>query len=147
MAQKVLRPVNCMSAPCCWRYEGEPPSQLPKLLRLSWDTGLYHLGLETLQLVQGYAHKVTGPLRDEIVEVLSGFETNNLFLNTQLVETRMAYDLLEPAIDAESVTKEIESIIEGEDSQEIREWAYSAISKQFEDVFQGAYYTAIRELL
>ncbi|WP_139077091.1 hypothetical protein [Candidatus Nitrospira nitrificans] len=86
-------------------------------------------------------------MRDEIVEVLSGFETNNLFLNTQLVETRMAYDLLEPAIDAESVTKEIESIIEGEDSQEIREWAYSAISKQFEDVFQGAYYTAIRELL
>lgn len=136
---------------CClllrrWHWKGEPPSYLPKLLRLSWCTGLYHLQLQALQLVQGYAHEITGPLRDEIVEVLSGFETNNLFLNTQLVETSMAYDLIEPTVDAESAAKEIYEIITAVDTQQAREWAYSATSKQFEDVFQGAYYTAIREL-
>ncbi|MDF0676341.1 MAG: NERD domain-containing protein [Nitrospira sp.] len=136
---------------CClllrrWHWKGEPPSYLPKLLRLSWCTELYHLQLQALQFVQGCAHETIGPLRDEIVEVLSGFETNNLFLNTQLVETSMAYDLIEPTVDAESAAKEIDEIITAVDTQQAREWAYSAISKQFEDVFQGAYYTAIREL-
>lgn len=128
------------------RYEGEPPSYLPKLLRLSWGTGLYHLRLETLQLVHGYAGKLRGLLRDEIVEILSGFETNNLFLNTQLVETSMAYDLIEPVIDAERVIQEIDSILRAEDTQETREMAYGVINNQFEDVFQGAYFSAIREL-
>ena len=129
-----------------WKWESEPPSHLPKLLRLSWHTKLYHLRLEALQLVQGYAHTITGPLRDEIVDVLSGFETNNLFLNTQLVETSMAYDLIESPINTEGAAREIDEIIRADDTQQTREWAYSAISKQFEDVFQGAYYTAIREL-
>ncbi len=128
------------------RHQDGPPSNLPRLLRLSWGTGLYHLRLEVLQLVQGYAHTVTGPLRDEIVEVLSDFETNNLFLNTQLVETSMAYNLIEPVIDATSASLEIDEIIRADDTPETREWAYSAINKQFEDVFQGAYWIAIREL-
>ena len=128
------------------RHQDGLPINLPTLLRLSWGTGLYHLRLETLQLVQGYAHKVTGSLRDEIVEVLSGFETNNLFLNTQLVETSMAYDLMEPVIDATGASLEIDEIIRADDIQETREWAYAAITKQFEDVFQGAYFSAIREL-
>jgi len=128
------------------RHEGDPPTQLPKLLRLSWGTGLYHLRLEALQLVQGYAHRITAPLRDEIVQVLSRFKTNNLFLNTQLVETSMAYDLIESPIDAEGAAEEIQRIIQTEDTKETREWAYAVITKQFEDVFQGAYFSAIREL-
>ena len=128
------------------RYKGDPPSHLPKLLKLSWGTGLYHLRLEILQLVGGYADRMTAPLRDEIVEVLSELKTNNIFLNTQLIETSMAYDLIEPAIDAEGAAQEIDGIIRTDDTQETREWAYSAITKQFEDVFQGAYYSAIRDL-
>jgi hypothetical protein len=128
------------------RYNGDPPSYLPKLLRLSWDTGIYHVSLETLQLVQGYAHKMTAPLRDEIVQVLTGLEANNVFLNTQLIETSMAYDLIEPMIDAEGVAEEIQGIIRAEDTSDTRESAYSAITKQFEEVFQDAYFSAIREL-
>lgn len=128
------------------RYKGDPPSHLPKLLMLSWGTGLYHLRLEVLQLVGGYADRATAPLRNEIVEVLSGFKTNNLFLNTQLVETSMAYDLIESPINTEGAVREIDEIIRADDTQQTREWAYSAITKQFEDVFQGAYFSAIREL-
>ncbi len=136
---------------CClllrrWRWKGVPPSYLPKLLRLSWCTELYHLQLQALQLVQGYAYEITGPLRVEIIEVLSGFETNSLFLNTQLVETSLAYDLIESPINTEGAAREIDEIVRADDTQQTREWAYSAISKQFEDVLQGAYYTAIREL-
>lgn len=89
---------------------------------------------------------MTAPLRDEIVEVLSGLKTNHLFLNSQLVETSMAYDLIEPPIDAEAAAQEIAGIIRAEDTQEARNKAYSAIANQFEDVFQGAYFSAIREL-
>lgn len=128
------------------RHEGDVPSHLPMLLRLAWSTGLYHLRLATLQLVQGYAHKMIGPLRDEIVEILSGLKTNNLFLNTQLVETSMAYDLIESPIDAEGAAQEIDGIIRAGDTQEIRELAYSLINMQFEDVFEGAYCSAIHEL-
>jgi hypothetical protein len=85
-------------------------------------------------------------LRDEIVEVLSGLKTNHLFLNSALVDTCMAYDLIESPIDAGGAAEEIQGIIQAEDTKETREWAYAAISKQFEDVFQGAYYEAIREL-
>lgn len=128
------------------RCKSEPPNHLPKLLRKCWRTGIYHLRLEILQLIQGYAHNITGPLRDEIVGILSGLETKNLFLSTQLVETSMAYDLIEPPIDAEGAAQEIDRIIRAEDTQEIRERAYSSISRQFEDVFEGAYSSAIHEL-
>lgn len=128
------------------RCKSEPPSHLPKLLRLCWSTGIYHLRLEILQLIQWYAHNITGPLRDEIVGILSGLKTKNLFLSTQLVEASMAYDLIESPIDAEGAAQEIDRIIRAEDTQEIREQAYSSISRQFEDVFEGAYYSAIHEL-
>jgi hypothetical protein len=128
------------------RFDGDPPSQIPKILRLSWDSGLYHLRLEALELVASYAYRITDSVKYQIIDALSSMQTNNIFLNTQLVETSIRYGLFEPAANDESAVKEIYGIIRSEDSAEIREWAYIVITKQFEEIFGNAYFSAIAEL-
>src|SRR5262249_16721128 len=68
---------------------------IPTLLRHCWRLGVYNLQLEVLHRVMLWGGRsslddqMSGDVRDEIVGALSEFETSNVFLSTQLVETMM----------------------------------------------------------
>ena len=66
----------------------------PTLLRQAWDAGGYHLRLAAL-LVAPFFHGSTEPRRSEILDVLSQLETNNLGLQSSIVEALACFGEIE----------------------------------------------------
>jgi hypothetical protein len=119
---------------------------LPRLLQACLNTEIYHLQLEALELAQGCASLVNGPSLDEVKKTLSSFQPRNFAISSQLVEALFAYDLAHSPIDSHSAGHEIAAILRKPDNLDAQEKAYCAVSKQFEDIFEGAYYEAIHDL-
>lgn len=118
-----------------------------RVLQLCWDSRAYHVRLDALMMIQSFAAASQGQaVRQEIVEVLEGLETENIMLSSQLVETLYSYDLIEPPDDEDSVLARIAAILANPEDEESRSWAYSIISNQFEDVVAMPYITAIERL-
>lgn len=120
----------------------------PRVLRLCWDSGAYHVRLEGLMMIQSLASAVDGHdrLRAEIVDTLETLQTSNIMLSTQLVEALYSYDLIEPATENGYVITQIRDILRDPSTDEHRTLAYGIVSTQFEDVVGAPYFSAIESL-
>ena len=78
--------------------------------------------------------------------MLDGLDTKNVMLSSQLVETLYSYDLIEPPDDEDSVLARIAAVLANPEDEDARQWAYSIVSNQFEDVVAGPYVAAIEKL-
>jgi hypothetical protein len=118
-----------------------------RVLRLCWDSHAYHLRLDALMMIQSFAAASRGQVvREAIVVVLDGLDTANIMLSSQLVETLYSYDLIEPPDNEDSVLARIAAVLADPDDPEARQWAYSIVSNQFEDVVAAPYVAAIEKL-
>jgi hypothetical protein len=128
------------------RYRGdkELPEGLAALLQHCWETGIYHLRIEALHLIQDF-NILNGP-RDEIKTILPTLHSKNVFVNSLLVEILGSYGLLEPVVELEAVSKELRQILETPEDVVARQQAHGAVTNIFEDIFQGVYDEAIEEL-
>ena len=118
-----------------------------RVLRLCWASAAYHLRLDGLQMIQSFAAEVRGqPVCEDIVGVLEELNTKNVMLSSQLVETLYSYDLIEPQDDNDFVQSQIEEIFRSPEADESRQWAYTIVSYQFEDVIAAPYITAVEAL-
>jgi len=118
-----------------------------RVLQLCWDSWAYHLRLDALMMIQSFAAVTRDQaVRQEIVDVLDGLDTQNVMLSSQLVETLYSYDLIEPPDDEDSVLARIAAILANPQDEESRQWAYSIVSNQFEDVVAAPYVAAIERL-
>ena len=118
-----------------------------RVLRFCWDSRAYHLRLDALMMIQSFAAASRDQVvRQEIVEVLEGLDTKNMMLSSQLAETLYSYDLIEPSDDEDSVLTRIAAVLRDPEDQESRQWAYSIVSNQFEDVVAVPYLAAIDRL-
>jgi hypothetical protein len=118
-----------------------------RVLRLCWDSRAYHLRLDALMMIQSFAAASRGQaVRQEIVDVLEGLDTKNMMLSGQLAETLYSYDLIEPSDSEDSVLARIAVILHNPEDEESRQWAYSIVSNQFEDVVAAPYIAAIGRL-
>ena len=62
------------------------------VLRLCRDSGAYHVQLDGLHMIETFAAAVEGdPLREEIIDTLDSFGTDDFMLNTSLAEAWHAY--------------------------------------------------------
>ena len=118
-----------------------------RVLRFCWDSRAYHLRLDALMMIQSFAAASRDQVvRQEIVEVLEGLDTKNMMLSSQLAETLYSYDLIEPSDDEDSVLTRIAAVLRDPEDEESRQWAYSIVSNQFEDVVAVPYLAAIDRL-
>jgi hypothetical protein len=138
---------------------------LTKLFSLAWSSGVYNLQLEALDLLHSNAHAICeqGPEAEtRIVELLDSVDVSqNLFLSTQWLETRASFTGFDCGLTIEDATAEYRRILDAADNGRDPLWelererdpastfgqfigtcASSALSKVFEDVFQGVYYEA-----
>jgi hypothetical protein len=83
--------------------------------------------------------------RRDIAETLTSFRTSNLMLSSQLVETMMAYDLIEPPVNSEELSRELAEIISRPDDPVAQQSAHGIISNMF-DLFGDTYHEAVHEL-
>jgi hypothetical protein len=66
------------------------------VLRLCRDSGSYHVQLGGLHMIETFASAVEGdPLREEIIDTLDSFGTDDFMLNTSLAKAWDAYGLIE----------------------------------------------------
>jgi hypothetical protein len=116
-------------------------------LRLCWESGAYHLQLDGLETVQSFAAATEGQaIRQQIVSLLEGLTTDNIFLSSQLVDTMYSYDIIELQTDDSFVRTQIADILQSGFSPESGMLAYGIVSSQFEDIVAPPYFTAIEGL-
>jgi hypothetical protein len=116
---------------------------LPLLLRTCWDWGFYHLRLDVIHLVEGFGYSLRDKPREAIKEILPSLLSNNPFLNTVVAEAMAKYGVLEPITDLESVNRELAQILSSPSDPTAQQSAHGAISKMFEDIYDGIYWDAI----
>ena len=118
----------------------------PTLLRQAWDAGGYHLRLTAL-LVAPYFHGSNEPHRTEILNVLRQLETNNLGLQSSIVEALVCFDEIENSTTAEQLNAYICAVLSNPDDIECCQLAHSIVCNQFEDErIVGPYWTVVEEL-
>jgi hypothetical protein len=129
------------------------------LVRKGWDTAVYTLRLEALELLQSMSHAIRQTCPEQfprVREMLTAFKTRNVLENTVWLETLAAYDGLEQEITAEAALAEMQALIAPNAEadphvieaaklssmtpvQFLADRAQGTLGRIFEDVFQGAY--------
>lgn len=132
----------------------------------AWRTGIGWLRMEGIRMLS-YLHFRSSKLGPnhvgQVRELLQSFDTNDLLVNTEIVEALAAYDGFEAPVSVEGALAEMCDLIEASDqptaeqaetaallettwTRHRRDAAYGALGKIFEDVFMGAYSEAYGEL-
>ena len=135
-------------ARCLRRADGLDAAAVAlRVLPLCWASGVYHIRLEALWMIQGFAGTVHGhALRGEIVSVLDELDTGDFMLNSSLGETWDAYGMLEAPDDASDVRARIEEILDWPQTEDSCRLAYGIVSSQFEGMASAQYLAAVESL-
>jgi hypothetical protein len=121
-------------------------SLVPSVVRACWNTRIYHLRLDALQMAEWNATTLAGPAREEMKQLLGSLHSNNLGLSTSIVDALLAYDMVQSPVQVEDVRSELAEILASPDKPSSRQRAYYAIANSFEDIYQGAFWEAIEAL-
>ncbi len=118
-----------------------------RLINYCWNAGSYHRRLKILDCALYWRD---GDMSDAttraITDTLSNLRTTDPILRTQLFETMLAYDLVEPPITKEQVERDIAETLTQPDDPEAQESAYHVVSSVFESMFDDVVYKAIENL-
>jgi len=119
---------------------------LLSLGRVCWEKRIYNLQLEMLDVIGSYRRRLTGESLEKVKSMLSNFETNNIMLNTALIDISLPFGLIETPIGIKQAEEEIKEVLQSPECQEILEKASRIVTNQLEDIYQGVYYEAIKNL-
>jgi len=135
------------------RWDSMPNEEdIPPIVRHCWSTGIYHLQLKMLDCVGNWGGRwgrdrsMSASTRQAVAEILSSLTTSNVMLSTQLVETMMVYDLIEPPVGMSEAEGQLKEILARPEDPEAQRAAHGAVSNIFEPLFEDAYYQAIDKL-
>ncbi|WP_337824685.1 NERD domain-containing protein [Amycolatopsis sp. A1MSW2902] len=137
---------------CCLLSAGpamEGADLAPDVFRLAWESGAYHVQLEGLRMIQGFAACTNGfPQHDRIVSVLDELAVDEIHpvLSTQLVDTMNSFGMVTSDVEPNHVSAEISALLRGGASSENRLSAYYLVTSQFDDFVGEAYFVALEKL-
>jgi hypothetical protein len=126
-----------------------------ELAHIAWATKVYHLRLNALHLLGQSKWHFERDRPDQLEAVrtlLSGFKTNNLFLNSLLLEVQVRYGAIHPVLAEGQASDEMQNLLaeslrmNSEKQAHFHDLAYGLISSMFEDIFEGAYIEAFDAL-
>jgi hypothetical protein len=121
----------------------------PDALRIfneAWSRGIYHVGLTALDLIQSRRSRATDDEANEIREELRRCESDNIMMNTAIIDVMLSYDMIESPVSPVSAGDEVRAILTMPDSDETYELAYGIVARCFEEVFQNVYFEALSKL-
>lgn len=135
-------------ARCLRRADGLDAAVIAlRVLPLCWASGIYHIRLEALWMIQGFAGTVQGhALHDEIVSVLDELDTGDFMLNSSLGETWDAYGMLEVPDDADAIRTQIQKMLAEPATEDSCRLAYGIAGGQFEGMTTAQYIEAVESL-
>lgn len=123
------------------------PSRIVELIPAVWKTGIYHLRLQLLDLIHFAGRSAPDKQKEAVHEVLTGYLSENAWMNTILFDAINAVGELDFGISVESITAELKDIAEQPPSDEIAARACSAYTATYDhpadDVFCEAFYECV----
>lgn len=127
------------------------PSRIVELIPVVWKTGIYHLQLQLLDLIHFGGQSAPDKQKEAIHEVLTGYLSDNAWMNMALVDAITAVGELDFGISIEGVTAELNDIAEQPPSDEISARACSAYTATYDhpsdDVFCEAFYERVSPIV
>lgn len=135
LAANLLKPVT-----------GEGARYVAQIVAACLSHGAYHLRLEGLQLVELAAAQLQPEEHQVVVEAVRAVETNNILLNSVVVEALSALGDISPIRDLNDIAEEIDDVLSRPDDSLTWQRARGIVSSQFEDDVIGPYYEAVTQL-
>jgi hypothetical protein len=151
-----------------WRFvaDGIPIDSKLNLVRRGLESGIGIIQLGSIDLLQSMRREMddAGEIKmQEVRELLEGFETKDIMMNSLRLEVLASYGGLELLVSPEDALSEMKSLVSTDaksisdenelaqlagmsSEQLLREQAYGYLSKMFEDIYQGVYWDAYHEL-
>ena len=111
------------------RHSDVPVGDALAIFAEAWSRQRYHLTLDALELIQSRRSTATDEEIEQIREVLRPCHSDNLMLSTAIVETMLAYDMIESPASPEHAAEEFQIALALPDSEEAYALAYGLISK------------------
>lgn len=157
----------------CEFYEkhDSPPDDLDQVFARSWNTRIRSLRIEALQILERFAAQVLSGsaerlerFRNMLEQVQEHAKGQDVILNSTILETLTAYEMLPRPVESEQALQQIRGVIDpssdyartvmdvwktfpdSEVRNPLAEEANRLLGMFFEEVFQNVYYEAFQEL-
>lgn len=116
------------------------------LFREAWARSAYHLRLFAIELLESRRSVANDAEIKDIRAALDACPSDNIMLNGAIIEAMLAYGMVESPVSEDSATEAFAELLKMPDCDEAHEVAAGLISNCFEEVYQGAYFTALEAL-
>ena len=124
----------------------EAPAAAAEVIVECLASDRYHLCLAGLALAERSARNLDDQGHRDVVEAINSLPTDNLGLNTSIIDALSALGEITPARTLDEVQAEIADVLVMEDVSMRARMAYGIVSTQFETDALGPYYEAVCEL-
>lgn len=116
------------------------------LFREAWARDVYHLRLVALELLESRRSCACDGEAIDIRAALDACPSDNIMLNGAIIDAMLAYGMVKSPVSEDAAAEAFAELLKMPDSDDAREVAAGLTSRCFEDVFQGAYFTALEAL-
>lgn len=128
------------------RHSDLAASDALRLFREAWARGVYHLRLSAIELLESRRSVANDAEIEDIRAALEACPSDNIMLNGAIIEAMLAYGMVESPVSEDAATEAFAELLKMPDRDEAHEVAAGLISNCFEEVYQGAYFTALEAL-
>lgn len=121
--------------------------EMPDFVRRAWATGVYNVQLAAVMRAGQASRTEDEAARAALLETLNELDSRgNIFLSTAVIDALTMLGGIQPPVDVEDASSQIEDALADPDDSIRQQEAYTIIARMFEDVFQGVYFEAIETL-
>ncbi|MDF3148775.1 ATP-binding protein [Streptomyces sp. T21Q-yed] len=118
----------------------------PRLLAHAWSTGAAHLQWAALDMITSNRSVADTNTTAEIIELLTGVNTNDLLVSSALVDALHIYGQIDSPYQVREIMSDIARILASPDHADAHDHAQRIINSQFEDVVAAPFAEAIESL-
>ncbi|MFJ8547365.1 hypothetical protein ACIRFH_36445, partial [Streptomyces sp. NPDC093586] len=126
--------------------DAETASLAPALFTRAWATGANHLRFAGLDLLTSIRATVDEATEAQVIELLNGVHTDDVFVSTMLVDALYGYGQLTSPYALDAITEEIALLLASPEQPDAHARAKRIVESQFEEVIAAPFIEAIDAL-
>lgn len=126
--------------------DAETAALAPALFSRAWATGANHLRFASLDLLTSLRATADEATEAQVIELLNGVHTNDVFVSTMLVDALHGYGQLTSPYAVDTIAEEIALLLASPEQSDAHARAKRIVESQFEEVIATPFIEAIDAL-